>query len=74
LDSNSGSLASLQKFDLFYKFVNEAMKDGLLPQMTWLQNIETPANDNEYALKLIFVVICSKRAKLIAACVGGNSE
>jgi len=38
------------------------MKDpliGLPPQMTWLKNIEKPTNDDEYALKLIFVLICS---------------
>jgi len=60
---DSGSLASLRKFDLLYKFVNEVMKDpliGLPPQMMWLKNIQKPTNDDEYALKLIFVLICSK--------------
>jgi len=66
LDSSGGSLASLRKFDLLYKFVNEAVKDpliGLPPRMTWLKNIEKCTNEDEYALKLIFVLICSKRAK-----------
>jgi len=36
---------------------------GLPPQMTWLQHIEKPANDEKYDLKLIFALICSKKAK-----------
>ncbi len=66
LDSSGGSIAYLQKFDLLYKFVNQAVNDPLIgkpPRMTWLDNINRPSNDDEYALKLIFVLICSKRAK-----------
>jgi len=66
LDSSGGSIAYLRKFDLLYKFVNQAVNDPLIgkpPRMTWLDKIIRPANDDEYALKLIFVLICSKRAK-----------
>jgi len=66
LDSSGGSIAYLQKFDLLYKFVNQAVNNPLIgkpPRMTWLEKITRPANDDEYALKLIFVLICSKRAK-----------
>ena len=46
--------------------MNQAVNDPLIgkpPRMTWLDNINRPSNDDEYALKLIFVLICSKQAK-----------